>query len=732
VAIESTRSTDRVFLFGPYQLSERDGELRKNGIRIKLQEQPFRVLVELAANAGKVVSREELQQKLWQDDTFVDFDTGLNTAIRKLRQALNDDADEPRYIETLARRGYRFIAPVGLGLPSQQPVGAPAAMELSAKALADPALNTNGFPEPKPNLEAPASVTIAVEEPPAPIREKLEREFGKRWKWLALGAVAAAVVSAILLWWTRPAPAPVVEAITQLTDDQLGKIYVQTDGARVYFNEDRQGSLDIAQVSVKGGPVAVIPTPVLSPAVAGIAPDASLLLVLQGGSPVSRPVWEVPLPAGDPMRIGNLEAHEASITPDGRLLLCNIKDLWIAEKDGSNPRKILTLKEGHFGGAEMSPDGRRIVFTRYADVGIELYVANGDGSGMRLLARNKEPGGFCCAQWTPDGQYIVFSTRFAAPRQDLWYLRMRDGWLQPASEPKHLTAGPLSYWMPVPSRDGKTIFAIGTKRRRELFRYDLTTKAFFPLFAGFSAFNPTFSSDGRWIAYTSADGALWRSRSDGTDRLQLTFPPIAVWNPFISPDGRQIAYSTSEGQYLINLDGGTPQKIRDAPVGGANWSLDGNFLVFNEGGASWQTPEIKFLDVRTGQVSFVPGGQVGPQWAATGKFVAARRDMMVLQIYDVATQHWSDFSKPEDGPVGNWAHSPDFEYFYYTTRGQDPRIFRVRMSDLKSEVVASLKDVHLAPGSLGYTQISVTPDGSPVLTYEVGTQEIYALNVKWP
>src|SRR6516165_2417785 len=99
-----------VFRFGPFELSERVGELRKNGVRVKLQEQPFRVLAELVANAGGIVTREELQQKLWPADTFVDFDVGLNSVIRKLRQALNDDADSPRYIETLAKRGYKFVA----------------------------------------------------------------------------------------------------------------------------------------------------------------------------------------------------------------------------------------------------------------------------------------------------------------------------------------------------------------------------------------------------------------------------------------------------------------------------------------------------------------------------------------------------------------------------------------------------------------------------------------------
>jgi DNA-binding winged helix-turn-helix (wHTH) protein/Tol biopolymer transport system component len=718
-----TDKTDRIFRFGPFELFEREGELRRNGVRIKLQEQPFRVLIELVANAGKVVGREDLQQKLWPADTFVDFDVGLNTAIRKLRQALNDDADNPHYIETLAKRGYRFIGSVdaGSGVPDV-PAPAPAMTAAQAPA-AEPVAQMK--PVGESDLTALA-VTALVDA----VVESSQAAPSLHWKRVALAAVAAAVATVSLVLWMRPPAAPVVETITPLTDDEKGKIYLQTDGERVYFNEDRQGSLDIGEVSVKGGAVAVIPTNVLSPAIVSVAPDASSLLVLQGSMPVPRAVWEVPLPAGEPQRMGDLEAHDASFTPDGRLLLCRVADLVLAEKDGSNPRTILTLKNGHFGGAEMSPDGRRIVFTRYGEP--DLYVVNSDGSGMKFLARNPDPGGFCCARWTPDGRYIVFSTRFPAPRQDLWYLRMKQDWLQSAGQPKRLTAGPLSYWMPVPSRDGKAVFAIGTKRRSELFRYDLASKGFVPFLSGLSASDPTFSRDGEWIAYRAADGSLWRSHSDGSDRLQLTFPPAKAWNSAISPDGKWVSYGTGESVFIMSMDGGVPKKVFDHPAGPASWSPDGNLLVFNDGGTSWQTPDIHVVDLRTGQVSPVPGGQLTPQWAGPGTIIAARRDMMVLQSYDVASQRWSDLSKPEDGPVGNWSPSPDFSYFYYTTRGQDPRIFRVRMADMKTEVVASLKDVHLAPGSLGYTQMSVAQDGSPVLTYEVGTQEVYALSVKWP
>ena len=118
-AAQQTRRTR----FGPYEVDLRSGEIHKHGIRLKLQDQPFQVLAILLEHSGDVVSRDEFRQKLWPADTFVDFDTGLNSAVKKLRDVLSDSADEPRYIETLPRRGYRFIAPVENGpLPKSAPV----------------------------------------------------------------------------------------------------------------------------------------------------------------------------------------------------------------------------------------------------------------------------------------------------------------------------------------------------------------------------------------------------------------------------------------------------------------------------------------------------------------------------------------------------------------------------------------------------------------------------------
>ena len=148
----SARHANGIFRFGAYEAESGSGELRKSGLRLRVQEQPFQVLLVLLERPGEVVTREELRQKLWPADTFVDFDHGLNTVINKLREALSDSAANPRFIETLARRGYRFVAPVEFvekqaapGLPP----AAPTTIDTPAEVSVEPA-----------SSKAPSSVSV--------------------------------------------------------------------------------------------------------------------------------------------------------------------------------------------------------------------------------------------------------------------------------------------------------------------------------------------------------------------------------------------------------------------------------------------------------------------------------------------------------------------------------------------------------------------------------------------
>ena len=118
---KETGSSQRIIRFGVFEADLSGGELRKNGLKIRLPGQPFEVLAMMLERPGEVVTREELQKRLWPDGTFVDFDHSLNNAINKIREALGDSAENPRFVETLSRRGYRFIAPVEtLDLPVAQ------------------------------------------------------------------------------------------------------------------------------------------------------------------------------------------------------------------------------------------------------------------------------------------------------------------------------------------------------------------------------------------------------------------------------------------------------------------------------------------------------------------------------------------------------------------------------------------------------------------------------------
>jgi Tol biopolymer transport system component len=554
---------------------------------------------------------------------------------------------------------------------------------------------------------------------------------GRRRIWIA-AAVVAILIGAFLVWWRQPPAVPVVEAVTQLTDDgeikQSGRLV--TDGSRIYFGEGTLGSFRIMQVAAAGGPTSIIPTRLANFQFTALSQDGSYLLGAAGDAFVL-PFWAVPLPAGEPRRLGSIDAQDADLFPDGRILYCLGKDLYIAEKDGSQPRKLLSAG-GVIGDPSVSPDGERLVFTTHSGGRpMSIYEARADGSGLHPIVNTSDAGHVCCARWTADGRYIVYQNRYEG-RRDLWVLPMKAGFLQRSRHPVQLTNGPLSYRTTVASRDGKQIFAVGMKVRGELVRYDVNSKQFLPLLPGVQAFDPTFSRNGEWVAYTVyPDHTLWRSRSDGTEPLQLTFPPAQVFSPSISPDGRQVAYTTSAGAVrLISMDGGSPQTIAEKDFyRGANWSPDGNLLVFADFSG------IHLFDLGTGKRSVVPGpeGLNFPRWVAEDTLVAATQDHKKLVVFDIKTQRWSDLvSSTATGYVVNWAHSPDYKYVYYTTGGAEPMAFRIRLADHVVETITSLKGLPRGVGPAGNTEISVAHDGSAVFTRNTGTQEIYAFTVKWP
>jgi DNA-binding winged helix-turn-helix (wHTH) protein/Tol biopolymer transport system component len=712
------RSTLR---FSDFEVDLRAGELRKQGAKVKLQEQPFQVLQILLEKPGELVSRGELQRRIWPADTFVDFDHGLYNAIKRLRETLGDTADTPRFIETLPKRGYRFVGT----LDGNGYVGGAQAQELSRPTGADTRL-----------LFMPNKPSPAPEAPPIASGRLISR--GK-WVWAAsLAALLAA--AAVIIWWIRPPAEPVVEAVTQLTDDGLPKQGpLLTDGARIYFNEGAQGSWKIVQVSATGGETSVVSSALANPQLVDLAPDESFLLVSAAASNTAAgELWTVPLPAGNPRPLGDIVTRQAAFFPDGRIVYANGNELYAAEKDGSGVHKLLALPDSIYC-PSVSPNGKQIVLrtsplTGYGTSNTFVEVA-ADGSGSREILRSRKDAILGCAGWSLDAKYLIYGV-YHPGKSDIWALPSRTRLAFGDPKPIQLTNGPLSYGGLAQSpRDAKRMFAIGAKDRGELVRYDIPTKHFIPILSGISATDPTFSRDGNWVAYLSfPDHTLWRSRADGSDRLQLTYPPMEVELPVISQDGRKVAFRTPQNEvYLAAMDGGPLRKIDVNNAYTGTVSPDGNSMaltVFRDGARVRGHTELQVLDLRNGVHSGVPlsQGLAGVFWVNPETLVAVTGDFTKIMAFNFKTTQWTSLASDH---LHNWMPSPDGKYMYYATAGTEPEAKRVRVSDGQVENLVSLNQLRRVDNH-GTTQISVAPDGSPVFTRDIGTEEIYALTIKWP
>jgi len=566
--------------------------------------------------------------------------------------------------------------------------------------------------------------------------------------WVIAAGLIIAIAMVFGIWFTRAPAVPIVESVVQLTNDGILKAGgLETDGSRIYFNEGPSGSFSIAQVSVHGGQTGAVTTNLVNPQIAGLTADGSSLLVLTGAPlPSHVTMWSLPLPVGEPRRLGDADGIGASLFPDGRILYALNSTGYIAERDGSNPRKLeeatkYTTEHGLLLDAmpNVSTDGKQVALSAFDNSTHSKVIlqAASDGTGNHPILTGGQrslPTNICCPTWTPDGKYLLFRAE-TERRWDIWAFFIEKRLLEKSLPPVRLTNGPVSYSSFAASPDGKQIFAVGAQRRGELVRYDSRTREFVAFLGGISAYDPTFSRDGKWVAYLSyPEHTLWRSRADGSDRLQLTYPPMVVIIPRISPDGSKVAFSTWGGpSYLVGMEGGTPKKVTDALT--SSWSPDGGLLALDSYDPSTGAHHpLGILDVRTGNISTVPDSQDmnGPWFAGQDTLIATTNDSTKLVVFDIKTRKRSDLIANPNGFL-NWIVSPDGKYFFYQTGGNDPKIFRMRMADRTVEEMASLKGFRAVDDPYqGNTQLNVAPDNSALLTRDIGTEEVYAISVKWP
>lgn len=591
--------------------------------------------------------------------------------------------------------------------------------------------------------------------PPAPARLAPRAE---RRSWLrrlparaAVVAIAALSLAGVLaLWLTRPT-APRLLRTIQITHTGRPKIgALATDGTRLYFSERLGSRSYLEQVALTGGEAVQLPSMLLrGPQILDISPDGSELLVLNSESGQAKPgVWIVPPWGGSPRRVGNVQVRDAAWAPDGQTIAyATERDLFRAKIDGRDPRKLYALP-GFSNGIRWSPDGTRLRFTLYDPQknSYSLWEVSADGANPHaLLPGWAETLQECCGQWTPDGKFFMFqSDRGGA--DNIWVLPEKAGLFRKAAlEPVQLTVGPMSFRMPTSSKDGKKLFAVGELRRGELVRYDPASRQFISYLAGISAEELDFSRDGAWVAYISfPEGNLWRSRVDGSERLQLTFTSMRAALPRWSPDGKQIAFGgQSPGElwktYIISAEGGDPEQIRGSTPteqGDAVWSPDGKSLVIarmpvvsESGGTGPQG--LQLLDLKTGHISKLPNseGLIFPRWSPDGRYIAALSPYAgKLVLLDFASKSRSDLVGAQPGQiVGAPAWSKDSKYLYFSGYLEGPyAVSRIQLSNHRIEHVASLDQVRQALGTLG-GWFGLAPDDSVLILQDRSIQEIYAL-----
>jgi Tol biopolymer transport system component len=572
----------------------------------------------------------------------------------------------------------------------------------------------------EPRDVVPEAKPVIVEPPPV---SKIS------WRLPAVSLMVALVIAGIAYFRHHGASAaPRVVAYRQLTRDGKPKWIVAAVRSGLFIRTGNYSSPGLAELPLGGGDLKPLPLPASGLNPLDVSADGTELLLADYYPGL---LWSMKLPWAKPVRLGAASGNDGAWSPDGtRLAFCRDDEVFVADSDGMHARKIAAVpKSRRTYSPAWSSDGKRIVFSLWEKVvdAPSLWMVSADGTGLRKLTLNRnQPDDEEEGRWMPDGRFIVFEANgqiFARPAAG------RDA-------PVQLTNSPLNLASPRPSADGKTIFAVGRTFRGALSRFDSKTRTFEPFLPGFSADQVDFSPDGKWIAYvTYPERALWRSRVDGTERLQLTDAAMSPVLPFWSPDGKSIAFTdAARGKlprsYVISSAGGVPELLSPRSpdrLREASWFPDGIRVAVGVD-APRGDAHISILDRTTGDLTVVPGsqGMYSPVVSPDGRhLLAMRMEPISLVIYDLQTQRWDELARITGG-FPRWSHNGKDVYFLRFP--DNPAVVRIRLSDHQLQPVADLRDVPLT-GLFG-SWLGLDPSDAPLVFRNAGMEDIYALDLE--
>jgi Tol biopolymer transport system component/DNA-binding winged helix-turn-helix (wHTH) protein len=556
-------SQPAVVCFGNFEVDLRAGELRKDGQRVRLQEQPFRVLALLLRNPGQSVTREELRQNLWPVDTFVDFDHGLNSAVARLREALGDAAEKPRYVETVAKRGYRFIGAVS----STEPVS----------------LSSGPFSTKFRTVFAPARRSVWVGA-------------------LALLALVLALGSRTRSRLDADAQLARIEVVpvVALRGFQATPAF-SPDGTLVAFRQSDGHSNTGIYVAVVGGDKSIQLTREPGDCCPTWSPDGREIAFTRYDS-ASVSVYTIPALGGTEHRLYRSPPSMSgglSWSSDGNFIVfpgttdedpTHVSVLSLSIKDGS-ARPLTSPPAGYLDHEPaFSPDGSKLAFIRSTVAGVanDVYVMPATGGFARRITFDNRPI-MGPPAWTADSREIVFSSDRGAST-GLWRVSAFGGAPRPA-------AGPVGEpkWPSIPATGNSLVYE-QVAERFNIFQLRLTgtTRAegspSLLVSEKGDKMRPELSPDGTSIAFESnrlGFWEIWTCKVSGNDCAQVTALNGTAGRARWSPNGRYIAFEFHPNErgeiFVVEVPGGIPRLLTTIPGSdnlSPSWSHDGKWLYF--------------------------------------------------------------------------------------------------------------------------------------------------------
>ncbi len=695
----------------------------------------------LLEHAGEVVSREELHAWIWEPGTNVDYERALAGAINKIREALGDSADNPRFVETLAKRGYRFIAPVQVIADASSQESSPRSAARGPSVAAPPTLG--------PDDSIPMGTAVV----PASEADSLVKQSRSGFRWaLALVGIATAILvgSLTVATWKKGHPTPPrLEQITFSSPISAGPPNPETlpplvaAGNRLITSVLVDGKPQLASISATTGEVERISLPqeLLSTAPVDVSRDDARLLVLSRLSSSSeQPLWIVPTDGGSALRVGDVLAHDATWMPDAtNILIASGNDLSVVPSTGGIST-IFARLPGRAFWMRWSPDGKRLRFT-LIDPLLHSYSLWELTSGEKVPRRMDGLGNgrpyVCCGVWTADGSAYIFQKALPGTT-DLWELRQ--GLF--GSTLSQLTNGPLRYTSPT-ARNGNHIYFLGSETPLGVQVFDPGRGEFVPgPYFLRNATRVTYARDGLWVAWTDAGGQLWRARAkDGSEKLQLTPTGVEVFSASWAPKEDRLALMARlPGQswqiYITDSTGGEQKQVLLEQRNSADpsWSSDGQLLAIG-GEPDLMGKEagphlLEIVDTKTGKSIPIPGSQglFSPRWSPNGRWIVALTlDQKKIRLYDTNTRQWRDLAKTSAAdPV--WSSDSKAVFVNAFLADQQP-ILRIDVTSGEVHRVADLTSLR-SKESANYFFSGLTPENQPMVLPRVGTSNLYSLSLE--